>query len=74
MLLYVFLYCVGMFFVVFHFFFVFFLYQIIKFPQQSINKSETGIGDQKLSVEPYVNSCAEKKTNPPSKMTGEVAL
>ena len=47
----------------------FFQYQIIKFPQQSINKSETGIGHQKLSVEPYVNSCAEKKANPPSKMT-----
>ena len=48
-------------FVVFHIFFSFFKYQIIKFPQQSINKSETGIGDEKLSVEPYVNSCAEKK-------------
>ena len=34
--------------------FTFFFLASIKFPQQNINQSETGIGDMKLSVELYV--------------------
>ena len=56
------------FFIIFFFFF-FFFWGSTRFPQQSINKSETGIGDQKLLVDVYVNSCPEKKRNIPLKMT-----
>ena len=51
------------------FIYLFFFWGSIRFPQQSINKSETGIGDQKLLVDVYVNSCPEKKRNIPLKMT-----
>ena len=37
------------------FFFSFFFWWIAKFSKQNINQSETGIGDQKLSMELYVN-------------------
>ena len=33
----------------------FFIWWSIEFLKQNINQSETGIGDKKLSVEPYVN-------------------
>ena len=59
------------FFIIFFFFliFIFIFWGSTRFPQQSINKSETGIGDQKLLVDVYVNSCPEKKKNIPLKMT-----
>ena len=39
----------------FLFLFFFFFWWIVKFSKQNINQSETGIGDQKLSMELYVN-------------------
>ena len=35
---------------------------LIEFPQQIINRSETGIGDKKLSVELYVYNIYSHKT------------
>ena len=43
----------------FHFFF----WWAIKFPQQSINQLETGIGDKKLSVKLYVNSITDSASS-----------
>ena len=34
--------------------FIIFIYFFDKYPQQNINKSETGMGDKELSVEVYV--------------------
>ena len=43
------------------YYFHFFSWWSIKFPQQNINQSETRIGDEKLSVELYVNIDSQKQ-------------
>ena len=61
---YMFTYTFWAFFIIFHKRFCFFLsfsflfWWSIKYPQQNINQRETGIDDQRLSLEPYASvSC-----------------